>query len=146
MQRPCFHLSIPARQVDVSTEWYVRVLDCRPGRRSAVAAILDLGGHQLVLQHHSGNEDFPQPGIYPRHFGLVFESLASWEALRDRIAELGEPFRVAPKRRYPGEPLEHWTFFLQDPSDNWLEFKHYSQAEAVLGCRHLADVGDRDLR
>jgi len=146
MQRPCFHLSIPARDVVVSAGWYERVLGCRAGRRSPVAAILDLGGHQLVLQQHSGSEESLQPGIYPRHFGLVFDALASWEALRDRIVELGEPFRVAPKRRYPGAPLEHWTFFLQDPSDNWLEFKHYSQAEAVLGCRQLAEVGDRDLR
>ena len=146
MERPCFHLSIPARDVGLSADWYVRVLGCQPGRRSTEAAILDLGGHQLVLQQHSGRPEAVQPGIYPRHFGLVFESLSSWELLRDRVAQRGEPFTVAPKCRYPGERLEHWTFFLQDPSNNWLEFKHYSDAEAVLGCRQLSEVGDRDLR
>ena len=145
MQRPCFHLSIPARDVATSADWYERVLGCRPGRGSPVAAILDLGGHQLVLQQHAG-EDAKQPGIYPRHFGLVFDQPNDWEALRDRIAGLGEPFRVEPKCRYSGEPLEHQTFFLQDPSGNWLEFKHYSNPEAALGCREQTEVGDRDLR
>jgi extradiol dioxygenase family protein len=146
MPRPCFHLSIPARDLAASADWYQRVLGCRPGRRSPVAAILDLGGHQLVLQHQQGHDDSEQPGIYPRHFGLVFDQLDSWLALCDRLADLGEPFRVAPKCRYNGEPLEHWTFFLQDPSGNWLEFKHYSNPEAVLGCREQTQVGDRDLR
>jgi hypothetical protein len=53
---------------------------------------------------------------------------------------------VEPKCRFRGEPLEHWTFFLQDPSGNWLEFKHYSDPQALLGRRELSQVGDRDLR
>ena len=146
MARPCFHLSIPARDVVASAEWYTRALGCVPGRRSAVAAILDLGGHQLVLQQLQGAAEPEQAGIYPRHFGLVFDQLGSWEALRDRITGLGEPFRVEPKCRFSGEALEHWTFFLQDPSANWLEFKHYSNPDAVLGCRDHGDVGDHELR
>jgi len=146
MQRPCFHLSIPARDVAASADWYARVLGCVPGRRSPVGAILDLAGHQLVLQHEPGTDAAAQPGIYHRHFGLVFDQLDRWRALRDRITSLEEPFRVAPKCRYGGEPLEHWTFFPQDPSGNWLEFKHYRNPEAVLGCREQMEVGDRDLR
>jgi extradiol dioxygenase family protein len=53
---------------------------------------------------------------------------------------------VEPKCRYPGEELEHHTFFLIDPDHNWLEFKHYSHGAAVLACRHLSQVGDGDLR
>lgn len=146
MQRPCFHLSIPALDVACSAAWYARVLGCRPGRCSPVAAILDLGGHQLVLQQTPADDQTPQRGIYPRHFGLVFDSLERWQQLRERIEQLGEPFRVAPKCRYASEPLEHWTFFLQDPADNWLEFKHYRDPEAALGLREQQEVGDRDLR
>lgn len=146
MERAQFHLSIPAHQLDRSCEWYVRVLGCQPGRRSTVAAILDLGGHQLVLQQCSGEAEPPQPGIYPRHFGLICATLEDWRRLRERIEALGEPFRVAPKCRFRDEPLEHWTFFLQDPSGNWLEFKHYRRPEAILGCHHRSEVGDRELR
>jgi extradiol dioxygenase family protein len=49
MSSPRFHLSIPARDLGLSLAWYERVLGCRPGRRSPLAGILDLGGHQLVL-------------------------------------------------------------------------------------------------
>ena len=146
MEQTIFHLSIPSRDLAMDRAWYERVLGCRPGRCSPVAAILNLGGHQLVLQHITKVNEAEQPGIYPRHFGLVFDQLSSWEMLRDRMAALAEPFRVAPKCRYPGEPLEHWTFFLQDPTGNWLEFKHYSNPEAVLACHQHTEVGDRDLR
>ena len=37
-------------------------------------------------------------------------------------------------------------WYLTDPSGNWLEFKHYSNPEAVLGCREQASVGDPELR
>lgn len=142
----CFHLSIPAADLELARRWYGRVLGCLAGRGSPQALILDLGGHQLVLQHHPNDQASAQSGIYPRHFGLVFGSLESWQTLRERVEAAGEPFAVAPKCRYPGTMLEHWTFFLQDPSGNWLEFKHYRQPEAVLGCSEQASVGDPDLR
>ena len=146
MQRPCFHLSIPAVDLDCCVAWYRELLGCRPGRRSPVAAILDLHGHQLVLQLDKGPGLQPQQGIYPRHFGLVFATLAEWDFLRERLERHQADFAVPPKCRYRGEALEHHTFFLQDPSGNWLEFKHYSNPEAVLGCSAISEVGDRDLR
>ena len=142
----CFHLSIPAVDLERTLCWYTRVLGCVAGRRSAQALILDLGGHQLVAQHQPYGPVDRQGGIYPRHFGLVFGSLTQWQALREHVEAAEEPFAVAPKCRYPGPVLEHWTFFLRDPSDNWLEFKHYRHPEAVLGCTDQASVGDGELR
>ena len=93
MQRPCFHLSIPASDLTHSRNWYEQVLGCVAGRSSESAVILDLAGHQLVLQRQLEPLS-EQTGIYPRHFGLVFEAQADWEALRQRIAATGEPFAV----------------------------------------------------
>lgn len=147
MERPCFHLSIPASDLEAMARWYVEGLGCRSGRRSAEALILDLGGHQLVVQRlRDGILPTAQPGIYPRHFGLVFDDLSSWQALLERARAAGLRFGVEPKCRFPGEVLQHHTFFLIDPSGNWLEFKHYSHPEAVLGCRDQAMVGDSALR
>lgn len=148
MDRLQFHLSIPAVDLEATQRWYVEGLGCVAGRRSDHALILELGGHQLVAQRtdpaHLGAD---QPGIYPRHFGLVFETLASWQALLERCRAAGLQFGVEPKLRFAGDVLEHHTFFLIDPSGNWLEFKHYRQAEAVLGCRSHTEVGDpRPLR
>jgi extradiol dioxygenase family protein len=145
MKSACFHLSIPCHDLDVTERWYVDGLGCRAGRRSAQALILDLGGHQLVAQLTAVQEP-SQRGIYPRHFGLVLAELEEWQALRDRIARKQLGFAVAPKCRYGGEILEHHTFFLIDPSHNWLEFKHYNHTEAILGCREQTSVGDPDLR
>ncbi|MBE9171561.1 VOC family protein [Cyanobium sp. LEGE 06143] len=148
MASPSFHLSIPAWDLTLTRQWYEQVLGCVAGRSSAAALILDLGGHQLVAQQqpHGPDPEPVQQGIYPRHFGLQFDSLPQWQALRERVEAAGEPFAVAPKCRYPGSALEHHTFFLNDPSGNWLEFKHYSHPEAVLGCREQAEVGDPELR
>ena len=147
MQRPCFHLSIPATDLEATERWYVDGLGCRAGRRSSEALILDLGGHQLVAQRCREELMQPeQPGIYPRHFGLVLETGSAWQQLLERARAAGLRFGVQPKCRFAGERLEHHTFFLIDPSGNWLEFKHYSHPEAILGCQELAVVGDAALR
>ena len=73
MDESCFHLSIPAIDLALSRHWYEQVLGCRAGRCSDEALILDLGGHQLVLQRHCDELGQQQQVIYPRHFGLIFQ-------------------------------------------------------------------------
>ncbi len=146
MSLPRFHLSIPSSDLAATERWYVDGLGCGRGRRSEHALILDLAGHQLVAQRTAPCREPPQSGIYPRHFGLVFDTLAAWQELGGRARRAALRFGVEPKCRYRGEPLEHHTFFLIDPDHNWLEFKHYRHGEAVLGCTHLPVVGDIELR
>ncbi len=108
-----FHLSIPAVDLDASQRWYVEGLGCVAGRRSADALILDLGGHQLVAQRTDpavlGEQ---QCGIYPRHFGLVFAELASWQALLERSRAAGLVFGIEPKLRFAGEA--ELRFYAED--------------------------------
>jgi extradiol dioxygenase family protein len=146
MSPPRFHLSIPSTDLAATERWYVDGLGCTPGRRSDHALILDLGGHQLVAQLTPNGLGPAQAGIYPRHFGLVFDTLAAWQALAARAERAQLRFGVEAKCRYRGEELEHHTFFLIDPDHNWLEFKHYRHGAAILGCRHLGQVGDAELR
>ncbi len=142
----CFHLSIPAADLEVTERWYAGGLGCVVGRRSDEALILNLGGHQLVAQHTPAGAEGPQRGIYPRHFGLVFDAFADWEALRDRARQAGLRFGVEPKVRFRGDLLEHHSFFLIDPDRHWLEFKHYTHPEAIFGCLERRTVGDGDWR
>ncbi len=142
-----FHLSIPAFDLEATERWYVEGLGCSRGRRSDHAVILDLGGHQVVAQRVAEEAcGAPQPGIYPRHFGLVFPGKHEWSSLLAQARAAGLRFGVEPKCRFPGEQLEHHTFFLIDPSGNWLEFKCYTHPEAVLGCADHAVVGDASFR
>ena len=137
-----FHLAFPVHDLEQTKRFYIDGLGCTPGRESHNALILNLGGHQLVA-HHSPIATEPQAGIYPRHFGLVFETQSEWEALRDRAIAQELTFYQAPKQRFPGKPTEHYTFFLTDPSQNLLEFKHYAHASAIFGETETAGVGDR---
>ena len=137
-----FHLAFPVHDLAQAKHFYVDGLGCIPGRESRHALILNLGGHQLVA-HHSPIAPEPQAGIYPRHFGLVFATYGEWETWRDRAIARGLTFYQAPKQRFLGKPTEHYTFFLEDPSHNLLEFKHYTHGSAIFGETDTAEVGDR---
>ncbi|MEO0532719.1 MAG: VOC family protein [Cyanobacteria bacterium P01_A01_bin.123] len=141
MNNVIFHLAFPVANVVETKAFYVDGLGCAVGRESPSSVILNLAGHQLVA-HVTREPIDPQPGIYPRHFGLVFRQEADWEALLERAQRQGLTFYQPPKRRFTGSPLEHRTFFLADPFQNLLEFKFYCHESAIFGEAQLAQVGD----
>ncbi len=141
MTSPIFHLSFPVRDISSTKEFYVAGLGCRVGRQSAVAIMLDFQGHQLVAQ--VSEELGPHPkSIYPRHFGLVCATEEEWAQWRDRAKKNQLPFFREPQRRFTGKPIEHLSFFLQDPSHNLLEFKYYINADAIFGEQNFSEIGD----
>lgn len=137
-----FHLAFPVTDIAQTKAYYAGGLGCTIGRESSQSVILNLYGHQLVA--HLSNEPLvPQKGIYPRHFGLIFTAEADWEALLERSQRHDLPFYQQPKYRFTGLPLEHRTFFLQDPFHNLMEFKYYSHSSAIFGEVEFAQIGDR---
>jgi uncharacterized protein len=136
-----FHLAFPIQDIDAAKRFYVEGLGCKLGRESANAVTFGLADHQLVAHVVEGSPS-KQKGIYPRHFGLVFLSKQDWQALADRAKEKGLRFFQQPRVRFPGTAIEHHTFFLQDPSENLLEFKHYTRESAIFGERDFRAVGD----
>lgn len=141
MNTTLFHLAFPVTDVEQTKAFYGEGLGCEVGRETRNSVILNLYGHQIVA-HVSKDPLIPQNGIYPRHFGLVFTSETDWEALLERAEQKQLKFYQQPKRRFPGLPTEHRTFFLEDPFHNVLEFKYYCYPEAVFGCNEIAQVGD----
>ena len=141
MSKAVFHLAFPIHDIEATLRFYVDGLRCAVGRRSKQAVTLGLAGHQLV--GHLVPEPPPkQQGIYPRHFGLVFLSQDDWQALADRAKAKGLTFYQQPRVRFPGTRIEHRTFFLEDPSYNLLEFKHYTYESAMFGEQEYGQVGD----
>lgn len=136
-----FHLAFPVSDLALTKSFYAEGLGCEIGRESPGSVILNLQGHQLVA-HLTHEPLSPQRGIYPRHFGLVFPTHAQWEAMRIRAQAHQLTFYQEARWRFVGTPLEHATFFLQDPFYNLLEFKFYRQASAIFGERELTLVGD----
>jgi len=140
MERILFHLAFPVSDLKEARRFYVEGLGCTAGRESASALTLELAGHQLVA--HLADRTEAQKGIYPRHFGLIFRAREDWQALADRAKARGLAFYQQPRRRFPGTRIEHATFFLEDPSGNLLEFKHYTHESAVFGEHDFSQVGD----
>jgi extradiol dioxygenase family protein len=136
-----FHLAFPIYDIEATLRFYVDGLGCAVGRRSKQALTLGLAGHQLVA-HVMPDESSKQKGIYPRHFGLIFLSQQEWQGLADRAKAKGLSFYQQPRVRFSGTRIEHRTFFLEDPSRNLIEFKHYTHESAIFGEQDFGEVGD----
>ena len=136
-----FHLAFPVSNIAQTKAFYIDGLGCTAGRETHHALILDLYGHQLVA-HVTKERLTPQKGIYPRHFGLIFTEETDWENLLMRSHKYELPFREEAKHRFPNSPLEHRTFFLEDPFYNLLEFKYYKHARAIFQPLEGAAIGD----
>jgi uncharacterized protein len=142
-KKPIFHLAIPINDIAQAKTFYCQGLGCKIGRETPQAMILNFYDHQVVA-HMTKEPLTPQKGIYPRHFGLIFQSETDWFALVERAKEKQLSFYQEPKLRFPGELTEHRTCFLADPFHNYLEFKFYRHEEAIFGGRDLAAIGDRN--
>ncbi|PZD70679.1 hypothetical protein C1752_10194 [Acaryochloris thomasi RCC1774] len=137
-----FHLAFPVTDIAQTKAYYGDGLGCTIGRESDQAVILNLYGNQLVA--HMTHEPLPpQKGIYPRHFGLVFEAETDWEAFLHRVEQHQIEIYLPPKVRFSGQKLEHQTFFLEDPFHNLMEFKSYRHSSAIFGDREFAQIGER---
>lgn len=138
-----FHLAFPVHDLAAAKCFYVDGLGCVLGRESSKAVTFGLAGHQIIA-HLTPDMNLSQKGVYPRHFGLVLTLEAEWQALADRATGKGLKFYQQPRRRFAGTRIEHLTFFLEDPSRNLLEFKHYLYESAIFGERDFTAVGDAE--
>ncbi|MDJ0927773.1 MAG: VOC family protein [Gammaproteobacteria bacterium] len=119
-----FHLAIPCRDLDEAEQFYVGSLGATLARRYDDRITLAFFGDQLVC-HLAPDKIEEAPEIYPRHFGVTFQQRPEFERLLTQLTDQGVPLLKEPFTRFEGLPEEHTTFFLQDPSNNIIEFKHY---------------------
>ncbi|MCC0175749.1 VOC family protein [Waterburya agarophytonicola K14] len=136
-----FHLAIPINDVTIAKQFYRDGLGCAVGRENKSAAIFNFYGTQLV-GHITQEKLVKQAGIYPRHLGLILPTKSEWDKLCDRAKKHGLTFYQQPKLRFPNQTLEHYTFFLEDPFYNLLEFKYYSNSCVIFGGTEIDLIGD----
>ncbi|MBH8573828.1 glyoxalase [Nostocaceae cyanobacterium CENA369] len=142
MNQTLFHLAFPVTDIAQTKAYYIDGLGCIPGRETSLALILNLYGHQLVA-HVTKESLIRQRTIYPRHFGLIFTQARDWENLLQKAQQQQLFFREEPKNRFVDSPLEHRTFFLEDPFYNLIEIKYYRHPEAIFGSYEYSQIGDR---
>ena len=140
-QAAIFHLAIPISDVAIAKQFYAKGLGCIVGRENKTAVIFNFFGTQLV-GHLSKEPLVKQPGIYPRHLGLILPTKEEWQKICNRALNLNLTFYESPKLRFQGRTLEHYTFFLEDPFHNLLEFKYYCNSHVIFGGRESDSIGD----
>jgi hypothetical protein len=127
--RDVFHLAIPAYDLDETVDFYVTKLGCKLARRYDDRVTFDFFGDQLVC-HLSEAPAVRTPmrelPMYPRHFGVTFREQRDFDELYQLCQQRSVPLFAEVSLRFEGRVEVHQTFVACDPSDNLLEFKHYS--------------------
>ena len=132
-----FHLAYTVRDLESSRKFYGDLLGCQEGRSTESWVDFDFFGNQLSL--HIGqtiqelesdsrvdNLEVPLP-----HFGCVLD----WDLfhnLADKLKSAGIVFIIEPTIRFEGMPAEQATMFLEDYSQNALEFKSFRNPNEVF--------------
>lgn len=128
--RNVFHLAIPCRDLDEAHAFYVDGLGCRLARRYSDRITLDFFGDQLVC-HLSPDDVAESAEPYPRHFGVTFFTRSEFDEIVERARRRELEFVQELFVRFAGKREAHAAFFIRDPSNNVLEFKHYDDAEMM---------------
>ena len=132
-----FHLAIPVHDLQSAEAFYTCCLECTVGRRDAQWIDFNFFGHQLTVHAAGTNHDSvncnPVDGhaVPSRHFGVILD-WESWNALAEKLGRRGVEFYIAPTIRFAGKVGEQGTFFIQDPSGNFLEFKTFKDTSRIF--------------
>lgn len=136
-----FHLAFPTHDLSLCKTFYHDALGFPIGRESKHAMIINCANNQLVA-HKVASPLEEQGSIYPRHFGLIFETMDDYTSLIKRIEQHRLDFHIAPMVRFQDTRLEHHSFFIKDPSNNLLEFKHYRYPSAIFCETQESRIGE----
>ncbi len=69
--------------------------------------------------------------LYPRHFGVTFREAGDFDAVYDLCIQRKIDLFSDVGVRFDGLVEAHRTFVLRDPSDNLIEFKHYTDSRMM---------------
>lgn len=129
--RNAFHLAIPCRDLDEAFDFYVNRLECGSARRFDDRITVNFFGDQIVC-HLSPDKVDRAPEIYPRHFGMTLKDRSEFDRILQLAQEVELTFYKKGFVRFAGQPDEHVAFFLIDPSNNLIEFKHYKNQDMMF--------------
>ena len=132
-----FHLALPVKDLQEARNFYSKILGCTEKRYSFNWVDYDFFGNQLSLhlvthqppRQESTSIDGDQ--VPAMHYGMIL-TRAAWEKLRDDLASKDVKFLIGPRIRFPKAEGEQGTFFIADPSGNYLEFKFFTDTSKGL--------------
>jgi len=131
-----FHLAFPVHDLEEARAFYLDTIGCKQGRETANHIDFDMFGHHVVA-HLAATRAAPAASEFDGHevpvphFGLNL-ARAEWSELAARLRRSRCRFREYPHARMVGQPFEHDTLFVYDPSGNALEFKAFRDPALVF--------------
>lgn len=126
-----FHLAVPTHNLLEAKIFYGEALGASIGREYPGYVIFDFFGHQLVT-HLNPKKIDTEVSMYPRHFGIIFDNKEVFERIYHQAKKKEVNFYEDMFERFIGQPGQHWTFFLIDPSNNLIEFKYYQNKDSIF--------------
>ena len=132
-----FHLAFPVKDIASTRYFYGTFLQCEIGREAERWIDFNFFGHQLsahVVEDQITQvavNEVDQHAVPARHFGCVLPCLA-WGQLVERCQQYDIRFYISPYTRFEGVMGEQQTFFIQDPSGNFLEFKCFKHYQSLF--------------
>ena len=131
-----FHLAFPVDNLEITREFYTKILGCKEGRSSDRWIDFDMYGHQVVahlVDSVDSVETNPVDGddVPASHFGVILES-EQWTKLSENLRDFNIEFIIEPHTRFRGEPGEQSTMFFLDPCGNALEFKAFNDDSQIF--------------
>tara|TARA_Y100000389_G_scaffold204848_1_gene260133 strand:- start:13014 stop:13445 length:432 start_codon:yes stop_codon:yes gene_type:complete len=135
---PLFHLAFPVTDLEKSRDFYCNILGCSTGRESARWIDFNFFGHQLVA-HLVETKDHPSVNtnqvdgcaIPASHFGVILE-WKDYKQLASKLEKTKVDFVIDPHLRFKDQVGEQATFFICDPSNNYLEFKAFRTLDMLF--------------
>ena len=127
-QKFVFHLAIPTHDIDESVDFYESSLGCTLARRYDDRVTFNFYDHQVVC-HLCPDKIDSEVSMYPRHYGMTFVNGEDFDDAYSKAKDGGCKFFKDLFYRFEDLPEKHRTFFLVDPSNNLLEFKHYDDPQ-----------------
>ena len=137
MSTPFFHLAFPVNELAGTRSFYVDILQCEVGRESERWIDFNFYGHQITAHldesvfDQFGSNKVDEHAVPARHFGLIL-GWEEWDQLVERLRKLAVTFYIEPTMRFAGKIGEQRTFFIQDPSKNFLEFKCFRNQSTIF--------------
>lgn len=125
-----FHLAIPTHDLDEAERFYTEILGARRARRYDDRVTFEFFGHQIVC-HLAPDRVEREASMYPRHFGITLSDGAAFARYHQTLRANGCTFWKDLFIRFGDRSERHRTFFVTDPSNNLIEFKHYDDPAFV---------------
>ena len=132
-----FHLAYTVRDLESTRKFYGDLLGCQEGRSTESWVDFDFFGNQLSLHIGQTIKELESDSKVDKvevplpHFGCVL----NWDLfhnLADKLKSAGVVFIIEPTIRFEGMPAEQATMFLEDYSQNALEFKSFRNPNEVF--------------